>query len=58
MEKCSDKLKLSKKLRQRRHICELWSKLKTIRDDANTSFIYSRWCDQVMELLGWLQEDD
>ena len=32
-------------------IAELWSKLKTIRDDKNTPSVYSQWCDQVMEYL-------
>ena len=46
-----------KELEKRYYLCELWSKIKTIRDDKNTPITYARWCEQVMELLGWLQDD-
>lgn len=32
-------------------IAELWTKLKTIRDDKNTPFVYANWCTQVMAFL-------
>ena len=32
-------------------IAELWTKLKTIRDDKNTPLVYAKWCSQVMEFL-------
>lgn len=32
-------------------LAELWTKMKTIRDDKNTPLVYSRWCDQVMKKL-------
>lgn len=33
-------------------LAELWTKMKTIRDDKNTPTVYSHWCDQVMDMLG------
>ena len=30
---------------------ELWTKMKTIRDDKNTPMVYAKWCSQVMEYL-------
>ena len=36
---------------------ELWTKLKTIRDDENTSLVYAKWCSQVMEFLELLAND-
>lgn len=38
------------------YICELWSKIKTIRDDKNTPITYAKWCDQVMEFLAELEK--
>lgn len=32
-------------------LAELWTKMKTIRDDKNTPSVYACWCDQVMEKL-------
>lgn len=37
---------------------ELWTKLKTIRDDKNTPMVYSMWCSQVMEFLELLTNDE
>lgn len=37
---------------------ELWTKLKTIRDDENTSMVYAKWCSQVMEYLESLSNDE
>lgn len=37
---------------------ELWTKLKTIRDDENTSLVYAKWCSQVMEYLELLPNDE
>ena len=44
---------LKKTIRQDRryYVAELWSKLKTIRDDKDMPVIYSKWCEQVMEYL-------
>ena len=36
---------------------ELWTKLKTIRDDKDTPLVYSKWCSQVMEFLELLAND-
>lgn len=36
---------------------ELWTKLKTIRDDKNTPLVYAKWCSQVMEFLELLAND-
>lgn len=36
---------------------ELWTKLKTIRDDKNTPLVYAKWCSQVMEYLELLSND-
>lgn len=36
---------------------ELWTKLKTIRDDKNTPLVYAKWCSQVMEYLELLPND-
>lgn len=36
---------------------ELWTKLKTIRDDKNTPIVYAKWCSQVMEFLELLAND-
>ena len=36
---------------------ELWTKLKTIRDDKNTPMVYAKWCSQVMEYLELLPND-
>lgn len=38
-------------------VAELWSKMKTIRDDKNTPSVYSCWCDQVMQFLGIFTDD-
>ena len=38
-------------------VAELWSKMKTIRDDKNTPSVYSCWCDQVMQFLGIFSDD-
>lgn len=37
---------------------ELWTKLKTIRDDKNTPLVYAKWCSQVMEYLELLPNDE
>lgn len=37
---------------------ELWTKLKTIRDDKNTPLVYAKWCSQVMEYLELLTNDE
>ena len=37
---------------------ELWTKLKTIRDDKNTPLVYSKLCSQVMEYLELLSNDE
>ena len=37
---------------------ELWTKLKTIRDDKNTPLVYAKWCSQVMEYLELLSNDE
>ena len=37
---------------------ELWTKLKTIRDDKNTPLVYAKWCSQVMEYLELLANDE
>ena len=36
---------------------ELWTKLKTIRDDKNTPLVYAKWCSQVMEFLELLANE-
>lgn len=36
---------------------ELWTKLKTIRDDKDTPLVYAKWCSQVMEFLELLAND-
>lgn len=36
---------------------ELWTKLKTIRDDKNTPLVYVKWCSQVMDYLELLPND-
>lgn len=38
-------------------VAELWTKMKTIRDDKNTPLVYSQWCDQVMQFLGIFSDD-
>lgn len=38
-------------MEQKTRIAELWTKLKTIRDDESTPLIYAKWCDQTMEFL-------
>lgn len=38
-------------MQQKIHIAELWTKLKTIRDDESTPAVYGRWCEQTMEFL-------
>ena len=37
---------------------ELWTKLKTIRDDKNIPMVYAKWCSQVMEYLELLPNDE
>ena len=39
-------------------VAELWTKMKTIRDDKNTPLVYSQWCDQVMQFLGIFSDDE
>lgn len=36
---------------------ELWTKLKTIRDDKDTPLVYAKWCSQVMEFLELLANE-
>lgn len=36
---------------------ELWTKLKTIRDDKNTPLVYAKWCSQAMEFLELLANE-
>lgn len=36
---------------------ELWTKMKTIRDDKDTPLVYAKWCSQVMEFLELLAND-
>ena len=36
---------------------ELWTKLKTIRDDKNTPMVYAKWCSQAMDYLESLPND-
>lgn len=38
-------------------VAELWSKMKTIRDDKSTPLVYSQWCDQMMQFLGIFSDD-
>lgn len=47
----------SKKTIKQHLVAELWTKMKTIRDDKNTPSVYSQWCDQVMEFLGIFSDD-
>lgn len=47
----------SKKTIKQHLVAELWTKIKTIRDDKNTPTVYSHWCDQVMEFLGIFSDD-
>lgn len=37
---------------------EMWSKLKTIRDDKLIPSIYCKWCDQVMKYIVSLKHDE
>lgn len=41
---------------QKTHIAELWTKLKTIRDDKSTPSVYAKWCDQTMEFLAGIKK--
>lgn len=39
-------------------VAELWTKMKTIRDDKSTPLVYSQWCDQMMQFLGIFSDDE
>lgn len=39
-------------------VAELWTKMKTIRDDESTPLVYSQWCDQMMQFLGIFSDDE
>lgn len=38
-------------------VAELWTKMKTIRDDKRTPLVYAQWCDQMMQFLGIFSDD-